>query len=885
METLQPTTILSSTDLAAVKDEAPDAHVQRYLRFRGTTPGEVIGLEAIDPSGAKFKFSPLMLALSTDARTVERLAIQSDDDLVPKGCFVHQNELRPSVVARQEQDKWVAVKRGDGIKATHVASRRAFYFDLDPTRDDGVSSTRMEQYRAFERANVAAALLAEILGDDRPLGYGSSGNGAHVHVALASLANDAEVEALIRECLAAANTLLSDAVVKVDTTVCDARRVAPLFGTLKRKGAHYADPSVPPDERRPHRRTGFVCRDAVRRLTLEELRQLHDELQRRAAAQQGTFDAPQLPTPVAQTAQVASTNPSPWDAVKALDIEDVSDWLGLGRGSAMKCPGCGSTQGYGRVPGSNVTKCHHQRCANKGVPSNRGARTTIDLVVEERRVAPKHAVGMLAQRFGILVAPPSLQPANATAAPTAPPASSGAAWESGLLRDRYGVVKSLSANVELILANDAAWQGVVRFNEFANAIVFTAAPPPGFLSHAVGDEWRDEDDVACINWLQRQWGISVGETSIRGVVALVAMGHAFDPMKDSLRSLVWDGVSRLDTWLSKFLGAADTEYVRLVGRWWLISAVARALRPGCAVHHTLILEGAQGVGKSTVVQILAGEDYFLEDLGEVGSVECAKQLQGVWIIELSELDAMRKAEQTTIKRFITQRTDRFRPSYGRRVQLFYRRCVFIGTTNREDYLKDATGGRRFWPVRCGKIDLTAIARDRDQLWAEAVAMFESGAQWWPQTEAERALCGVEQNARYDEDVWTHKVSAFIREKKHVRTHEVLEAVGVEAGRMGGENAKRVGAILLRLGWEQERRRDDGVRERRWVRGPEEEARARVQQLFAGGASNVVQFPTGERAVAPATTPEAGEAQPDDSDQSSERSVNDAANTEYRDLLE
>lgn len=884
METLQqqqPRPPLSSADLVAVKDDAPEEHFQRYLRFRGTTLGEVIGLEAIDPSGAKFKFSPLMLALTSDARTVERLAIQSDDDLVPKGCFVHQNELRPSVAARQEQDKWVAVKRGDGIKATHIASRRAFYVDLDPTRDDGVSSTRMEQHQALERANTAAALLAEILGDDRALGYGSSGNGAHVHVALASLANDAEVESLIRECLTATDTLLSDATVKVDTTVCDARRIAPLFGTLKRKGAHYADPSVPPDERRPHRRTGFVCRDDVRRLSQAELQHLRDELQRRAAEQQTAVNAPSPATLVAPTAQAAPTTQSPWDVVKSLDIEDVSDWLGLGRGSTIRCPGCGSTQGYGRVPGANVTKCHHQRCANKGVPTNRGARTTIDLVVETRQVAPKHAVGMLAKQFGISVATPSPQPANATAAPKGPTASTGAAWESGLLRDRYGVVKSQSANVELILANDAAWQRVVRFNEFSNAIVFTATPPLGFLTHAMGDEWSDEDDVACVNWLQRQWGVSVGETSIRGVVALVAKGHSFDPMKDSLRSLAWDGVSRLDTWLSRYLGAADTEYVRLVGKWWLISAVARALRPGCAVHHTLILEGAQGVGKSTVVQILAGEDYFLEDLGEVGSVECAKQLQGVWIIELSELDAMRKAEQTTVKRFITQRTDRFRPSYGRRVQLFHRRCVFIGTTNREDYLKDATGGRRFWPVRCGQIDLTAITRDRDQLWAEAVVMFESGAQWWPQSDAERALCGVEQNARYDEDVWTHKVSEFIREKKHVRTHEVLEAVGVEAGRMGGENAKRVGAILLRLGWEQERRRDDGVRERRWVRGPEEESRARVQQLFVGGASNVVQFPTGERAVPSAvmlpTTTEAGEARPDDSD--------NAVTTEYRDLLE
>ena len=885
MDTVQSTTTLSSADLASVREDPPEAHIQRYLRFRGTKPGETVALEAIEPTAQKHKYSPFMLALTSDPKGVEVLAMKSDQDLEPKGCFVHQNEIKASVAAKQAHDQWLPVKRDQGLKATSIASRRAFYLDFDPVREDGISSTSGERRLAFERADRGALLLAELLGDDRALGYGSSGNGAHVHVALDSLPNDGETEELVHACLDAADRILSDDLVKVDTLVHDARRIGPLFGTIKKKGAHFTPADVPKSQWRPHRATGFICRDDVRRLSLDELRLLRVALEHQAAAAQpASAPAPKRATAAQQTPQQSASSSSPWDLAKAVDIEDVSDWLGCGRQPNMVCPGCGSTAGYGRVPNGNITKCHHQRCATRGIPGSGGARTTIDLVCEVRKVAAKQALGLLGKQFGFTT---SQQPAQNRPPPAAPPAATSARWEADLLRDRFGQVRSLGANAELILAHDPAWVGVLRYNEIANSVVFGRTPPAGFLPRQAGDEWTEQDDVAAVHWLARNWLVNVGEMGIGGVVALVAKGAAFDPLCDSLRSLSWDGTPRVDSWLTQYLGAQDSSYVRLVGRWWLISAVARAFRPGCQVHHALILEGSQGAGKSTVVQLLAGEDFYLEDVGDVGSIEAAKQLQGMWLVELAELDALRRAEQTTIKRFVSQRTDRYRPSYGRRAQTFARRCVFVGTTNRTDYLRDATGGRRFWPVRCGDIKLDAVAADRDQLLAEAVALFDAGHAWWPQTDEERALCGTEQAERYDEDIWHQKVAAFVRDKATVRTHEVLTELGVEVARMGGENAKRVGAVMLQLGWVQERKRGSGVRERIWVRGPEEEQRARVLQLFAGGASNVVQFPTGERAAATglATTPETGEAQQDDKGESGESGFNNIAKTEYRELLE
>jgi predicted P-loop ATPase len=194
-----------------------------------------------------------------------------------------------------------------------------------------------------------------------------------------------------------------------------------------------------------------------------------------------------------------------------------------------------------------------------------------------------------------------------------------------------------------------------------------------------------------------------------------------------------------------------TEYSRAVGSRWLVSAVARVLRPGAKADCCLILEGAQGIRKSTALRTLAGE-YFTNELADLGSKDAAMQTRAVWIIELSELDNLSHSEVARIKAFMSRTTDRFRPPYGMRLVELPRQCVFAGTVNHSTYLREETGGRRFWPGACGRIDVDGLARDRDQLWAEAKARFDAGVVWWLETVELVQMAADQQVDRYEGDL-------------------------------------------------------------------------------------------------------------------------------------
>ena len=230
---------------------------------------------------------------------------------------------------------------------------------------------------------------------------------------------------------------------------------------------------------------------------------------------------------------------------------------------------------------------------------------------------------------------------------------------------------------------------------------------------------------------------------------------------------------RIETWACRYLGAEDTAFNRSVGALWLISAVARIFRPGVKADHMLVLEGPQGARKSTALKILAGEDWFTDELPDLGSKDAAMHMQGVWIIEIAELDAIGKAEVSRIKAFLTRTTDRFRPPYGRYTIEVPRQCVFAGTVNPDTYLRDETGNRRFWPVRCGTIDIDALARDRDQLWAEAVARFRAGAIWWLDTPELIAAATAEQEKRYQADAWDDLIANWITHETRTRRRLLL----------------------------------------------------------------------------------------------------------------
>jgi predicted P-loop ATPase len=265
---------------------------------------------------------------------------------------------------------------------------------------------------------------------------------------------------------------------------------------------------------------------------------------------------------------------------------------------------------------------------------------------------------------------------------------------------------------------------VLAFNEFAFGTVALKPTPWGIVPKG---EWTDHDDRRAAEWLQKQ-GILVSVEVAGQAVQTAARDHPFHPVRAYLERLAWDGTERLDHWLSTYVGAEATEYSRAVGSRWMISAVARIFRPGAKADCCLILEGPQGIRKSTALRTLAGE-YFTDELADLGSEDAAMQTRAVWIIELSELDSLSNSEVARIKAFMSRTTDRFRPPYGMRLVESPRQCVFAGTVNHSTYLRDETGGRRFWPVACGQIDIDALARHRDQLWAEANTRFDAGAVW------------------------------------------------------------------------------------------------------------------------------------------------------------
>jgi predicted P-loop ATPase len=248
-------------------------------------------------------------------------------------------------------------------------------------------------------------------------------------------------------------------------------------------------------------------------------------------------------------------------------------------------------------------------------------------------------------------------------------------------------------------------------------------------------------------WLQRK-GILVDVSVAAQTVQTVSKDRTFHPVRNYLESLSWDGVERLDQWLSKHLGAENNHYTRAVGARWLISEVARVSRPGVKADCCLILEGPKGGRKSTALKTLAGP-YFADELANLGSKDSVLQTHGVWIIELSELDTLNRSDVGRIKAFMSRTTDRFRPPYSKRLIESPRQCVFAGTVNHSHYLRDETGGRRFWSVACGSIDIDSLMRDRDQFWAEAKAKFDRGGIWWFETTELVEAAAAEQAERYE----------------------------------------------------------------------------------------------------------------------------------------
>lgn len=388
------------------------------------------------------------------------------------------------------------------------------------------------------------------------------------------------------------------------------------------------------------------------------------------------------------------------------------------------------------------------------------------------------------------------------------------AWKGGWLLNEHGRPASNLANAAHALRSAGELRDLFSRDEMARADMLARLVPESAGHFDGARPVRDADVTAVQEWLQRAGLVSLSKDTTHQAVELRASERAYHPVQDYLNRLRWDGTPRVDRWLAYYLGAEGeglAEYHRTIGRMFLVAMVARVLKPGCKSDHMLVLEGPQGARKSTACGILAGH-YFSDQLPDLrgDGVRVSQHIRGKWLIEIAEMAAMGKAETADLKAFITRNEERFLPKYGRKEVIEPRQCVFIGTTNKDTYLRDETGGRRFWPVKVGRIDTDALAQDRDQLFAEAVSLFRAGERWWPDADFESQHIRPQQDARYEADAWEQAVATYLDGKNRVTVMEVaVHGLGFEKARLGTADQRRIGAALDRVGWRSAR--SNGVR--------------------------------------------------------------------------
>lgn len=311
----------------------------------------------------------------------------------------------------------------------------------------------------------------------------------------------------------------------------------------------------------------------------------------------------------------------------------------------------------------------------------------------------------------------------------APNALTDVEWmkTSTLRYDDNGRVKSTLDNMLKILVHDQALSGRIAFDRFASRYVAKGALPwnmtPGTRL------WTDADDAGLRWYLENKYDVT-GRDKVQDAMIMCAEQNGFNEVLDYLNSLKWDGIERLDKLFIDYLGAEDNVYTRAVARKSLTAAVARAYEPGCKYDTMPILIGRQGAGKSTLIRTM-GKKWYADGLSTFEGKEAAENIQGKWIIEAGEMAGYTRAEENASKQFLSRQVDVFRQAYGRRTQEYPRRCVFFGSSNQYEFLKDITGNRRFWPVdieaqKPTKNVYVNLPSEVDQIWAEAVVRYKNG---------------------------------------------------------------------------------------------------------------------------------------------------------------
>ncbi len=394
-------------------------------------------------------------------------------------------------------------------------------------------------------------------------------------------------------------------------------------------------------------------------------------------------------------------------------------------------------------------------------------------------------------------------------------------WYDGLERAKGGEPLPLLVNAMTAIEHADEWRDTLQYNEFTGEVVFKQDSRE---AGALAGEPLEEHHVGRIcAWLQRE-GIRVKVTETGQAIYAVTMAPSkrANPAREYFEGLEWDGTPRAGRLFVEYFGAQDHAYPRAVSECFLISAVARVMSPGAKVDTMPVLESVQGDRKSQGVEKLVPfEEWFADHLPSLADKDAVLQLRGKLVVEIGELKSLIGAKPEIVKAFLSRRIDTVRLPYGRKTVNLPRQTVFIGTTNKKDYLEDETGGRRFWPVKIGRVDVEAIERDRDQIWAEAVALYRAGKKWWFGPEME-AIASEVQESRRATDAWEPLIAEWIEnpaarafrddegdrsqellsKPRCVLTNEILDhCLRKSPAQMQKADSMRVAAVLRGLGFE------------------------------------------------------------------------------------
>jgi hypothetical protein len=748
-----------------------------------------------------------------------------------QSIYVTANPVNPDLLARSqnkfEHGTFMTSSDGDMVR------RNWFLLDFDPIRPAGISASDSELYLAQEKACEVTEWLTSI-GWPEPM-VANSGNGVHVMYKTNDPNDDAA--RIDYECaLKMLSAIFSDDKVKVDVTVFNASRVWKVYGTISAKGSDTTE--------RPHRVAMITSVPAeFKILTREQIenvaRPIRDAKSDEYRDMTGEFIGDMVEW-LTKRGQTVTSGPRPMFG------NEGQKWI------ISKCPFNETHQSpmVGLVNNRPVYRCLHDSCsANRWKEFREKVDPTYkdpDTVYERLK---EWCDGEAAEMDKELV-----QTACAT---------------GKKLPELIKKLKKESQRARVLLLEDLVKAERKRFqaatigenNEKGNVVglinrtrqmqdegivpmFWIADYDHRIRTGTIGDvscpKATENDEIALMVKFHSMGDSWVKQSHTSQIIKFCAEDHRVNPLRVHLKELRWDGVKRLDNWLPHYMGTKDTEYTRAIGRKWLISAVARAMEPGCQADHMLIFEGSQGIGKSQALRAIGGPFYCEYSGGMTGQGTAHKDLvaviAGKLIVEMSELATVRKGDMEALKAVLTTTVDDARLSYERDAKSYPRTCVFAGTTNEvgQAYIADLTGARRFWPTHvgeCGTVDAALLKVERDQLWAEAVEAYESGEDWYTvpkdvvaeeQSDRQMSIENTEpwflkvRNALTDPDSYAnelfHTVPRFLEGQDtgefSVRLgeiHLVLGAVlGIDTSRQSQSDVIRLQKILRGIGFKKTR---------------------------------------------------------------------------------